>query len=232
MSDAGSTVALHVDGAVALLSLERASARNAMNHRMRMALHTALATIDAEESIRAVVLTGSGPVFCAGADLRESGSGSVERELLDEYRPCFELIATMDKPVIAAVAGSASGVGMSLALHCDLLLMAEDAVLSAPFIAMGLVPDGGAGWILVRELGYRRAFALLLDGGQIPARQALALGLANAVIAAGTLRTAALAMAGRLASLPRAGVAGTKRIMRGAVHATFDETYAKEAATA
>jgi len=223
-------ITLVQEGAVGLLELARPTALNALSRELRRELREALDRLAADESVRAVVLSGQGRAFCAGADLKEAGSGDVEREILGEYQPCFSAIAAMDKPVIAAVAGSASGVGLSLALHCDLLLMAEDAFLGLAFGRIGLVPDGGASWLLVRQLGYRRAFALAAESGRITAPEALALGLANRVVPAPRLMAEAREWAARLAGLSPLAVAGTKRLMRLAAEAGFDEVFRQEAA--
>lgn len=222
-------LALERDGAVAVLLLDRPESLNAFTRQLRVELAAALGELAGDDTVRAVVLGGRGRAFCAGADLKESGSGAVERELLTEYLPCFTAIATMDKPVIAAVAGSASGVGMSLALHCDLLLMADDAFLGTAFSRIGLVPDGGASWLLVRQLGYRRALQLVLESERIPAGRALELGLANRVVPAAELMAEARGWAARLATLSAAATAGTKRLMRLAAEAGFDEVFRSEA---
>ncbi|MCC7259207.1 MAG: enoyl-CoA hydratase/isomerase family protein [Gammaproteobacteria bacterium] len=222
-------IAFERDGAVTVLLLDRPAALNAFTRELRSQLRAALTALAADDAVRAVVLAGRGRAFCAGADLKEAGSGSAERELLDEYQPCFEAIATMGKPVIAAVAGSASGVGMSLALHCDLMIMADDAFLCAAFGRIGLVPDGGASWLLTRQLGYRRAFQLAIESERITAARALELGLANRVVAAAELMTEARGWAARLAALSPQAVAGTKQLMRQAQQAGFDEIFRREA---
>ncbi|MCE7902914.1 MAG: enoyl-CoA hydratase [Gammaproteobacteria bacterium PRO9] len=217
------------EGAVGLLALGRPAALNALTRELRRELRDALERLAGDPAIRAVVLSGQGRAFCAGADLKEAGSGDVEREMLDEYLPCFDAIASMDKPVIAAVNGSASGVGLSFALHCDLLLMADDAVLWPAFGRIGLVPDGGASWLMVRQLGYRRAFQLAIESERIPAARALELGLANAVVPAARLMDEAGSWAGRLAALSPLAVAGTKKLMRLAAGTGFDEIFRAEA---
>lgn len=222
-------LSLTKEGAVGLLLLDRPAALNALTRELRAELRDALARLAADPAVRAVVLSGQGRAFCAGADLKEAGSGHAERELLEEYRPCFEAIAGMDKPVIAAVNGSASGVGLSLALHCDLLAMADDAFLCAAFGRIGLVPDGGASWLLVRQVGYRRALQLALESERIPAARALELGLANRVVAAGRLVEDCHQWAARLATLSPLAVAGTKKLMRLAMEAGFDEIFRREA---
>ncbi len=223
-------LALSTHGPVAVLLLDRPAALNALTHAMRLELRDALEQLAGNDAVRAVVLGGQGRAFCAGADLKEAASSGVERELLDEYQPCFSAISGMAKPVIAVVAGSASGVGLSLALHCDLMVMADDAFLCAAFGGIGLVPDGGASWLLVRQLGYRRAFQLAIEAERIPAARALELGLANKVVAADKLMSEARDWAGRLAALSPLAVAGTKKLMRLAMTADFDEVFRGEAA--
>jgi 2-(1,2-epoxy-1,2-dihydrophenyl)acetyl-CoA isomerase len=217
------------DGPVAVLLLDRPDALNALTRELRKELHDALERAAADEAIRAVVLGGQGRAFCAGADLKEAGSGCVEQELLEEYRPCFDAIAGMSKPVIAAVAGSASGIGMSLALQCDLLMMADDAFLCAAFCRMGLVPDGGASWLLARQVGYRRAFQLAVESERIPASRALELGLVNRVVPEAQLMAEARAWGARLSALSPLAVAGTKKLLRLAMYAGFDEVFCREA---
>ena len=222
-------LSLSTQAGVAVLLLDRPAALNALTRELRRELHEVLERLAGDETVRAVVLSGQGRAFCAGADLKEAGSGSVERELLEEYRPCFDVIAGMEKPVIAAVAGSASGVGLSLALHCDLLVMADDAFLCTAFGRIGLVPDGGASWLLVRQLGYRLAFALAIEAERIPAARALQLGLANRVVAEAQLMEHSRSWAARLAALSPLAVAGTKKLMRMAMNAEFDAVFRGEA---
>jgi 2-(1,2-epoxy-1,2-dihydrophenyl)acetyl-CoA isomerase len=223
-------LALSTDGPVAVLLLNRPAALNALTHEMRLELRDALEWLAANDAIRAVVLGGQGRAFCAGADLKEAGSRGVEQELLDEYQPCFNAIGAMAKPVIAAVTGSASGIGLSLALHCDLMIMTEDAFLCAAFGGIGLVPDGGASWLLVRQVGYRRAFQLAVEAERIPARRALELGLTNKVVPAEALMGQAHDWASQLATQSPLALAGTKKLMRLAMTAEFNEVFHSEAA--
>lgn len=217
------------EGALAFIELGRPAALNALTRELRLELRAALERAAGDRMIRAVVLSGQGRTFCAGADLKEAGAGNTKRELLDEYRPCFDAIAGMDKPVVAAVTGATSGIGLSLALHCDLLVMAEDAFLCPVFGRIGLVPDGGASWLLVRQLGYRRAFQLAVESDRIPAARALELGLANSVVPAPQLLEECRRWAGRIATLSPLAVAGTKKLMRLAAETSFDDIFHREA---
>ena len=99
--------------------------------------------------------------------------------LMDEYKPSFDAIITMDKPVISAIVGSASGIGLSLALVCDLSVMADDAFLLCPFSTINLIPDGGGNYLLSRQMGYKRAYEMAIEANRMPASRALEDGLSQ-----------------------------------------------------
>ena len=225
------TVKYTRDGAVAIVTLHRPDAMNSFNTELRRDLEAALSQAGDDEAVRAVVLTGEGRSFSAGADLKTGlmNTSSVERILQDEYRPVFEAIAGMPKPVIAAVGGSAAGIGMSYALFCDLLLMSDDAFLLSPFTTISLVPDGGLNWLLVNQLGYRRAFQLSVESNRIPAQRCVELGLANRAVPADKLLEEALAWGKRLADRAPLSVAATKKVMRHAASGSWASTFDLEA---
>ena len=133
------------DGATAIITLNRPDSLNAFTSELRRDLLAALQKADDDDSVRVVILTGEGRSFSAGADLKDGISRSVKDMLLQEYRPVQEKIAAMPKPVIAAVPGSAAGIGLSVALQCDLLIMADNAFMLSPFTTISLVPDPAAG---------------------------------------------------------------------------------------
>jgi 2-(1,2-epoxy-1,2-dihydrophenyl)acetyl-CoA isomerase len=135
----------------------------------------------------------------------------------------------MEKPVVAAVAGPAAGIGLSFALACDLVMMSEDAYLLSPFAAIGLIPDGGATWLLARTLGYHRAYQLCVESERVPAARCLELGLANRVVPADALDAESLAWAESLAERSPLALARTKLAMRAAMTSSFSETVAYEA---
>lgn len=215
--------------AVAVITLRRPDSMNAFTERLRADLHAALRKAEADDSVRAVVLTGEGRCFSAGADLKDSVDRPVTEILLQEYRPVQETIATMPKPVIAAVPGSAAGIGLSVALQCDLLIMADNAFLLSPFTTISLVPDGGLNWLLVRQLGYRRAFQLSVESERIPADRCVELGLANRAVPAGELQSAALEWAECIAKRAPLSVAATKKVMRFAANNDWASSYELEA---
>jgi len=216
-------------GAVAVITLFRPESMNAFDTELRAALVDAFARAHADDSVRVVVFTGEGRCFSAGADLKAGIERDVEEILQIEYRPVQEAIANIPKPVIAAVPGSAAGIGLSMALQCDLMIMADNAFLLSPFTTISLVPDGGLNWLLVRQLGYRRAFQLSVEAERIPADRCVELGLANKAVPAEQLQSAALEWAQRLAQRAPLSLAATKKVMRLAADSDWSAAYDLEA---
>lgn len=225
------TVKYEQDGAVAVITLHRPDAMNSFNTDLRRDLLAAFEKAATNDSARAVVLTGEGRSFSAGADLKGSLSAerTVEQQLQLEYRPVFECIAGMRQPVIAAVGGSAAGIGMSYALACDLLVMADNAFLLSPFATISLVPDGGLNWLLVQQLGYRRAFQLSIEAERIGADRCVELGLANKAVPAESLLQEAVGWAKSLAERAPLSLAATKKAMRHAASNSWASTFDVEA---
>ena len=219
-----------VADAVAVIALNRPDNMNAFTADLRADLAQALHDVANDNSVRVVVLTGEGRCFSAGADLKESPGGRpVGEQLREEYRPVFAAIAELSVPVIAAIPGSAAGIGMSLALHCDLVIMAEDAFLLSPFSTISLVPDGGLNWMLVRHLGYKRAFQLSVEAERIDAARCVQLGLANRTAPASELQSTALEWARDLSQRAPLALAATKKVMRFAMDNDWDSSYDLEA---
>jgi 2-(1,2-epoxy-1,2-dihydrophenyl)acetyl-CoA isomerase len=225
----GEIVRYEKDAAVAIITLSRPDSMNAFDTALRAALQTALDRARDDDSVRVVVFTGEGRCFSAGADLKAGIDRDVTEILQVEYRPIQEAIATLPKPVIAAVPGSAAGIGMSMALQCDLLIMADNAFLLSPFTTISLVPDGGLNWMLVRQLGYRRAFQLSVESERIPAQRCVELGLANRTAPAEELLDAALEWAHALAKRAPLSLAATKKAMRFALDHDWASAYDMEA---
>ena len=217
------------EGAVAVITLHRPDAMNSFHTELRAALAFALEKAHEDDSVRVVVLTGEGRTFSAGADLKAGIDRDVEEILQSEYRPVQEAIARIPKPVIAAVPGSAAGIGLSMALQCDLMIMADNAFLLSTFTTISLVPDGGLNWLLVRQLGYRRAFQLSVESERIPAERCVEIGLANKAVPADQLQEAALEWAEVLARRAPLSVAATKKVMRFAADNGWSESYDMEA---
>ena len=215
--------------AVVVITLNRPDSMNAFDTALRAKVVEAFNRARDDETVRAVIFTGEGRCFSAGADLKAGIDRDVEAILQKEYRPIQEAIADIPKPVIAAVPGSAAGIGFSMALQCDLVLMAENAFLLSPFTTISLVPDGGLTWTLVRQLGYRRAFQLSVEAERIPAARCVELGLVNKTVAADSLQEAALEWAQALAQRAPLSLAATKKAMRFAADHDWASSYDLEA---
>ena len=215
--------------AVAVITLFRPEAMNSFNTELRAALAFALEKAHEDDSIRVVVLTGEGRTFSAGADLKAGIDKDVTEILQVEYRPVQEAIANMPKPVIAAIPGSAAGIGLSIALNCDLLIMADNAFMLSPFTTISLVPDGGMNWMLVQQVGYRRAFQLSIESERVAADRCVELGLANKAVPADELQSAALEWAQALAQRAPLSLAATKKVMRFAGNNNWGSSYDLEA---
>lgn len=225
------TVLYERHGRVAVITLNRPEVLNAFNRQLAHELRDAMIRASADREVRAVVLRGAEGRFSAGADLKQGfpQDRRVEDMLNTEFRPILDMIAGMEKPVIAAVGGPAAGIGLSFALVCDLVMMAEDAYLLSPFAAIGIIPDGGATWLLVRQLGYHRAYQLCIESERVPAQRCLELGLANRLVPAEQLDEQSLAWAQALAERAPLALARTKMAMRRAMTISLSEAIAYEA---
>ncbi|MCK2213046.1 enoyl-CoA hydratase-related protein [Actinomadura sp. ATCC 31491] len=223
-----------VADAVATITLDRPDAMNSLTAEVKQALLDALRRAADDRSIRAVLLTGSGRAFCAGQDLREhadnleAGRGLADTVRL-HYNPVVELLATMPKPVVAAVNGVAAGAGASLAFACDLRVASEKAKFALAFAGIGLAPDSGASWTLQRLVGLGRAAELLLLGEPLDAARALELGLVTRVVPADDVLKTAHELAVRLAQGPTLAFAATKRALAHAAAHPLSSALALEA---
>ncbi|MDH4054510.1 MAG: enoyl-CoA hydratase/isomerase family protein [Gammaproteobacteria bacterium] len=216
---------------VAIISLNRPDSLNGFTTELCAELLQAFEKAQSDEGIRVIVLTGEGRAFSAGADLKQGfvGDRTTQGKLLFEYAPVLTAIAEIPKPVIAAVPGFAAGIGLSFALHSDLLVMADDAFLLSPFTTISLVPDGGANWLLVRQLGYHRAYQLSIESERVTAARCLELGIANKVVPASNLRDASVAWAGELSKRAPLSLAATKKVMRHAMDHDWHSCFTMEA---
>ncbi|WP_405584243.1 enoyl-CoA hydratase/isomerase family protein [Streptomyces sp. NBC_01092] len=230
------SLVLHAtDNQVCRITLNRPEALNAITPDQRERLIQLLAEASADPAVRAVVLTGTGRGFCAGADLR-GGSAAGERVPGDVARTirlgAQRLIAAVldcEKPVIAAVNGTAAGLGAHLALACDLVLAAESARFIEVFVRRGLVPDGGGAYLLPRLIGPQRAKELMFFGDALGAAEAERLGLVNRVLPDGELDKTARAWAERLATGPTRALALTKQLVNASLDSDRATAFAAEA---
>ena len=213
------TVIYEQQDAVAIISMNRPDSLNGFTSELCEDLVLAFEKAHRDASIRVVVFTGEGRAFSAGADLKEGfgGDRTTQAKLLFEYGPVLMAISQIPKPVIAAVPGFAAGIGLSYALHSDLLVMADDSFLLSPFTTISLLPDGGANWMLVKQIGYHRAYQMCIESERVSAEQCLDLGIANKVVPAKDLREATVAWAKEIGKRAPLSLAATKKVMRHAM---------------
>ncbi|MEU8196533.1 enoyl-CoA hydratase-related protein [Microbispora amethystogenes] len=222
-----SPVITHHDGPVLVVTLNRPHVLNALDADTLYALADAWHEA-ADPSVRAVVVTGSGRGFCAGADLRTPPDPSRTARpgssgLRHTYHPHVLAMAALEKPVIAAVNGAAAGAGLSLAAAADVRIAADTAKFVPAFAAVGLVPDAGGAYFLPRLLGYARAYEWLATGRPVLAEEALRWGLVSRVVPAGELLGDAVELAHRMAAMPGAALGLTKRLLdHGLTHGLAD----------
>lgn len=236
MSSSSSTILFESNAGVATITLNRPDVYNAFNEAMTTELLAALRAAGKDDSVRAVVVTGSGKAFCSGQDLKELKELYVDgfvpvlgERLRQGYNPIILKMRQMEKPVIAAVNGVAAGAGCSLALAADVRIMAESATLIEVFVNVGLVPDSGSTYTLARLVGMGKAFELCATGDKVTAKEALRLGLANKVVADDALSGQAHELACRLAKLPTKAIGLTKRLLNQAFDNTLEQQLEAEA---
>ncbi|WP_042376818.1 enoyl-CoA hydratase/isomerase family protein [Streptacidiphilus melanogenes] len=245
----GDAVLLVEDAATGVrrLTLNRPEALNAVTAELRERLIAALDEASADRAVRVVVLTGAGRAFCSGADL-SGGTGSVTRSTTAPAtapappvagdvarmlrRGVQRMVASVldcEKPVLCALNGVAAGVGVQLALACDLVVAAEEASLVQVFAKRGLVPDGGAAWLLPRLVGAQRAKELLFFGEKVRAAEAERLGLVNRVVPEAELDKAVAEWSERLAAGPTRAFALTKALVNASLDVDRATSFAAEA---
>ncbi|NGN66683.1 enoyl-CoA hydratase/isomerase family protein [Streptomyces sp. A7024] len=227
------------DNGVLTLTLNRPDAMNAITPDQREWLIQRLGDASADPDVRAVVLTATGRGFCAGADLR-SGSkagtaperitGDVARTIRTGAQRLIAAVLDCEKPVLAAVNGTAAGLGAHLAFACDLVIAAEEAKFIEVFVRRGLVPDAGGAYLLPRLIGPQRAKELMFFGDALPAADAERLGLVNRVVPAADLDKTAREWAERLAQGPTRALALTKQLVNDSLDTGRTQAFAAEAA--
>lgn len=196
---------------VALITLNRPAARNALSDQLTPALRTAIAVCDADPDVGAFLITGAGGAFCAGGDVKSMGSQGPSpltldaqvAQLIDRQRTLTGALVTSRKPSIAALPGPAAGAGLSLALACDLRVAAQSAFIRTAYARVGLSGDYGISWLLTRTVGPSRARELMLLSDNVDARRCEQLGLVNQVVPDEALFTTAFDLAVKLAAGPR-----------------------------
>jgi len=228
-----STLMYDVADGVAAITLNRPEVRNAFNDQMSDELQAALKSAERDAAVRCLALTGAGAGFCAGQDLaaiRERGDNVSFRDHLQHtFNPIVSKLASIEKPVIAAVNGAAAGAGFGIAMACDFRYASEAAKFRMAFIGIALSPDSGTSFFLPRLIGLGRALELAYTNELIDAPTALSLGLVNKVLPPDQLMPVTLELARRLAQAPTKSIGLTKRAMSHSLTVTLTEALDYEA---
>jgi enoyl-CoA hydratase/carnithine racemase len=202
---------------VLTLTFARPDKKNALTNLMYGALADALGAAEMDKTARAIVIRGEGDMFTAGNDVGEFAAIATGAFKGERHVARFvSAIARSTRPLVAAVQGRAVGIGTTMLLHCDFVLLAENAQLSTPFVNLALVPEAASTLLMPMRVGYVRAYEMFALGETVGATAALELGIANRVVPLDGLHGEAAAVAQRLAKLPAGSLAATKRLMRNA----------------
>ena len=230
-----SSIEVSIERQIATIALKRPQARNAVDDAMRGELVAALDKLAADTAVRAVIVTGRGAAFCAGGDIAgmqqrlEAPAGEIAINGWHRQQRTHRLMATLHdlpKPTIAAVNGAAAGLGCDLALCCDFIIASDAASFIMSYVLRGLIPDGGGMYFLPRRVGLARAKELIFSGRRVDPKEALEIGMADRVVSADRLLTAARDWAEELAQGSAAAIALSKSILNASFETTADAVFA------
>lgn len=223
-------------GAVARIVLNRPEQGNAINYTLTEVLYAAAIDVAGDPSVRCVVLTGVGRMFCVGGDINEmAAAGDAIRPqlkaLASRLHDAVTMLADMAKPLVVLVNGPAAGAGFGLAILGDIVLAAESAHFTAAYTAIGLTPDGGLSWTLPRLAGMRTAQEMILTNRRVLAADAVALGLVTRTVADDALAAEGMALAAKLAAGPVRSYGNVRRLLQAGQTRSFEAQLADEAET-
>ncbi len=235
------TLLYSLSNGVCTITLNRPEVYNALNEQMKKELNEALKEAEKDPNVRCLVLRGAGDkAFCSGQDLKEHAGKDRRRSLKESleksYNPMIRKMRNIEKPIIGMINGVAAGAGLSIALACDMRIMADHAKLIEVFIRIALVPDSGSHWFLTRLVGMGKAFEYAALGNDITAAEAERVGLVNKVVPAAELESATMAIAEQLAKAPTKSIGLIKRALNKALSSDLDslldyEAYLQEIAS-
>lgn len=220
-----SSIDIERRGAVAVVTMNNPAGRNALDLEMRRALLAAVRDVSEDDAVRAVVLTGAGDAFCAGADVGKMGGRDLagSRQRMKIMHAMVRAVHGMDKPVVVAVRGPAVGIGFSLAMACDIVVATPGANFSQVFTQVGLAPDGGAIWFLARQMGFSRAKELVYSARKLTGEEAGALGLVQRLVPPERVLDEALGLATQYAHGPGLALAMAKQLFAHSVSPSLEQ---------
>ncbi len=225
------TILVEINNAIATITLNRPDKLNSFNREMALLLQKTLDDCAADDSVRAIYLTGNGKAFCAGQDLAElvgDDPPGFEVILSQHFNPIITRIRTIEKPVVCAVNGVAAGAGANIALCCDVVVATASATFIQAFSKIGLIPDSGGTFVLPRLIGFQKASAIMMLGDKITAAEAERLGMIYKVFEEQLFAQESVAIATSLAQLPTRALAYTKKALNASMHNTLQEQLREE----
>ena len=227
------TVLYEVKNSVAVITLNRPEKYNAVNDSLTESLTLYLSKAKEDQEVRAVVITGSGNGFCAGADMSAFGSDKTPEQgrdnIINTFQPLMRKFQQLNKPIIGAINGSAAGVGASLALVCDFRVMGPKSSIYFAFINIGLGPDGGGSWLLSRLVGYSKALEIAISGEKVFGEECHKIGLTNKLVEDNCVLSTAIEWAEKLSKKPTLTIGLTKEDIIFSEKNTLNDTIAFEA---
>jgi enoyl-CoA hydratase/carnithine racemase len=217
-----------IDDNIRHITINRVNAKNSLTGAMYLELANQLRQADADDNIRAIILSGDENVFCAGNDLNDF----LQNPPADADAPAFHFLITiheLKKPLIAATAGPAIGIGTTMLLHCDYVVSSSNTLFKMPFSSLGLTPEGGSSLLLTQLMGHRKAAELILLAKSFDASEAQSLGIINQVCNEGEVIEQALIVAKKIASQPPKATQASKAVMKSAFHSQIRAAILAEA---
>ncbi len=220
------SILLEIKNAVAIVTLNRPDKFNSFNREMALQLQTILNECNNSESVRCILLTGSGKAFCAGQDIAElvgENAIGIDKILSEHFNPIVSKIRNSNKPIIAAVNGVAAGAGANIALCCDIVLATHSASFIQAFSKIGLIPDSGGTYFLPRLIGFAKASALMITGDKVTATEAEKMGMIYKVFTDETFVENAYSLADSIAQMPTQALTLTKQALNSSFNNNFTE---------
>ena len=222
------SIAYQADQGVAALTIDRPAKKNAITGEMYLEFVARLGQASADPAVRVVLVTGAGGSFTAGNDLKDFSNPKFA-QMDSPVLSFMQALAAFEKPVVASVQGLAVGIGVTMLLHCDLVYVADDATFSMPFTSLGLVPEFASTLLLPQIAGRARAAEKLLLGKPFPAHEAVAMGIANAMLPSADVLAHAQKVARMFTALPPGAVRDTKKLLRQAQAGEVKDAIFREA---
>tara|TARA_B110000046_G_scaffold65615_1_gene73156 strand:+ start:24682 stop:25464 length:783 start_codon:yes stop_codon:yes gene_type:complete len=226
------TIQLKIKNKIAFITLNRPEVFNSFNREMALALQDSFDACEANDAVRAIVLSGKGKAFCAGQDLKEVTTPEINpgfKKILEEhYNPIITRIREIKKPVIAAVNGVAAGAGANIALACDIVIADERASFIQAFSLIGLVPDSAGTYFLPRLIGFQKALALAMLGDKIGAKEAEKLGMIYRYVSSEEFEETVNKLAIKLANMPTNALGKIKELFNKSMNNSLEEQLAME----